>query len=204
VYWTREPLLNIAGTMLVGVLVVIFAFDWRSPISALASTATRNSIGIALAVILMLSSPWITPPQGEMSASVGFCRWRNGLFFGAMSATYGMPMIVELGVALDVWWRCWCLVCSFSKFATIDSLDLKPLESLRRINNMEFVILLGAPLLGRCSGCVRGTRLGAGGQCRLFAGYVPRSLCLTSRIVAHGNLLVARGSSYIDAFNVFL
>jgi hydrogenase-4 component E len=26
----------------------------------------------------------------------------NGLFFGAMSATYGMPMLVEMGVALDV------------------------------------------------------------------------------------------------------
>ncbi len=39
VYWDTEPLLNIAGTMLVGVLVVIFAFGLAQPISALASTA---------------------------------------------------------------------------------------------------------------------------------------------------------------------
>jgi hydrogenase-4 membrane subunit HyfE len=26
----------------------------------------------------------------------------NGLFFAATSATYGMPMVVELGIALDV------------------------------------------------------------------------------------------------------
>src|SRR5688572_32710147 len=37
-----------------------------------------------------------------MSQVVGFLSMENGLFFGAMSATYGMPMIVELGVALNV------------------------------------------------------------------------------------------------------
>ncbi len=51
VYWDTEPLLNTTGTMLVGVLVVIFSFGLAQPISALASTATRNSIGIAVAVI---------------------------------------------------------------------------------------------------------------------------------------------------------
>src|SRR5260370_18661781 len=49
VYWDTEPLLNITGTMLVGLLVVIFSFGLAQPIAALASTATRNSIGIAVA-----------------------------------------------------------------------------------------------------------------------------------------------------------
>src|SRR5271165_5458773 len=60
VYWDTEPLLNISGTMLVGVLVVIFAFGLAQPISALASTATRNSIGIAVAVILIAFLTMIT------------------------------------------------------------------------------------------------------------------------------------------------
>ena len=101
VYWDTEPLLNIAGTMLVGLLVVVFAFGLAQPISALASTATRNAIGIAVAVILLAFLTMITRRKA-MSQVVGFLSMENGLFFGAMSATYGMPMIVELGVALDV------------------------------------------------------------------------------------------------------
>jgi hydrogenase-4 component E len=33
---------------------------------------------------------------------IGFLAMENGLFFAATSATYGMPMVVELGIALDV------------------------------------------------------------------------------------------------------
>ena len=47
--WDSEPLINIPTTMLVGVGLVIFAFGLAQPISALATTITRNTIGIALA-----------------------------------------------------------------------------------------------------------------------------------------------------------
>jgi hydrogenase-4 component E len=101
VYWDTEPLLNIPGTMLIGVLVVVFSFGLAQPISAVASTATRSSIGIAVAVVLLSFVTMITRRKA-MSQVVGFLSMENGLFFGAMSATYGMPMIVELGVALDI------------------------------------------------------------------------------------------------------
>lgn len=131
VYWDTEPLLNTAGTMLVGVLVVIFAFGLAQPISALASTATRNSIGIAVAVILIAFLTMITRRKA-MSQVVGFLSMENGLFFGAMSATYGMPMIVELGIALDVLVAMLVLgVFFFHIREQFDSLDLKHLESLK-------------------------------------------------------------------------
>jgi hydrogenase-4 component E len=131
VYWDTEPLLNITGTMLVGVLVVIFSFGLAQPISALASTATRNSIGIAVAVILIAFLTMITRRKA-MSQVVGFLSMENGLFFGAMSATYGMPMIVELGVALDVLVAMLVLgVFFFQIREQFDSLDLKNLETLK-------------------------------------------------------------------------
>jgi hydrogenase-4 component E len=131
VYWDTEPLLNITGTMLVGVLVVIFSFGLAQPISALASTATRNSIGIAVAVILIAFLTMITRRKA-MSQVVGFLSMENGLFFGAMSATYGMPMIVELGVALDVLVAMLVLgVFFFQIREQFDSLDLKNFESLK-------------------------------------------------------------------------
>jgi hydrogenase-4 component E len=131
VYWDTESLLNIVGTMLAGLLIVIFSFGLAQPISALASTATRNSVGIAVAVILIAFLTMITRRKA-MSQVVGFLSMENGLFFGAMSATYGMPMVVELGVALDVLVAMLVLgVFFFQIREQFDSLDLKHFESLK-------------------------------------------------------------------------
>ena len=131
VYWDSEPLLNIPGTMLVGLLVVIFAFGLAQPIAELATTSTRSSIGIAVAVVLLAFLTMITRRKA-MSQVVGFLSMENGLFFGAMSATYGMPMIVELGVGLDILVAMLVLgVFFFQIREQFDSLDLHHLESLK-------------------------------------------------------------------------
>ena len=131
VYWDTEPLINMPGTMLVGLVTVVFAFGLAQPIAELASTATRNAIGIAVAVILLAFITMITRRKA-MSQVVGFLSMENGLFFGAMSATYGMPMVVELGVALDVLVAMLVLgVFFFQIRERFDSLDLHHLESLK-------------------------------------------------------------------------
>jgi hydrogenase-4 component E len=131
VYWDSDPLLNLPVTMLAGLAVVVFAFGLAQPISALASTATRNSIGIALAVVLLSFITMITRRKA-MSQVVGFLSMENGLFFGAMSATYGMPMVVEFGVALDVLVAVLVLGIFFFQIREqFDSLDLHHLEALR-------------------------------------------------------------------------
>jgi hydrogenase-4 component E len=131
VYWDSDPLLNIPMTMLVGLAIVVFAFGLAQPISALASTATRNSIGIALAVVLLSFITMITRRKA-MSQVVGFLSMENGLFFGAMSATSGMPRVVEFGVALDVLVAVLVLGIFFFQIREqFDSLDLHNLEALR-------------------------------------------------------------------------
>jgi hydrogenase-4 component E len=131
VYWDSESLLNIPATMLIGLAVVVFSFGLAQPISALASTATRNSIGIALAVVLLSFLTMITRRKA-MSQVVGFLSMENGLFFGAMSATYGMPMVVEFGVSLDVLVAVLVLGIFFFQIREqFDSLDLHHLEALR-------------------------------------------------------------------------
>jgi hydrogenase-4 component E len=131
VYWDSEPLINPAGTMLLGLLVVVFAFGLAQPITALAQTATRGSIGIAVAVILLAFLTMITRRKA-MSQVIGFLAMENGLFFGAMSSTYGMPMIIELGVALDILVAMLVLgVFFFQIREQFDSLDLHHMERLR-------------------------------------------------------------------------
>jgi hydrogenase-4 component E len=131
VYWDTEPLINASGTMLLGVLIVIFAFGLAQPIAELASTATRSSIGIAVAVVL-LSFLMIITRRKALSQVLGFLSMENGLFFGAMSTTYGMPMIVEVGVALDVIVGMLVLgVFFFQIREQFDTLDVQQFESLK-------------------------------------------------------------------------
>jgi hydrogenase-4 component E len=131
VYWDTESTLDVGPTMLIGLLIVIFSFGLAQPISELANTAIRSAIGIAVAVILLSFLMMITRRKA-MSQVVGFLSMENGLFFGAMSATYGMPMIVELGVALDILVAMLVLgVFFFQIRERFDSLDLHHLEQLK-------------------------------------------------------------------------
>ena len=131
VRWDTEPLLNIPATMIAGLALVVFAFGLAQPISALASTVTRSTLGIAIAVV-MLSFLMMITRRKAISQVIGFLAMENGLFFAATSATYGMPMVVELGVALDVLIGVVILGIFFVQIREqFDSLDLHHLERLR-------------------------------------------------------------------------
>src|SRR5450631_4709862 len=70
---------------------------------------------------------------------------------------------------------------------------------------MEFIILLGTPLFGALTLGAFGGRRWAPEANAAFSLVTFLAACaLTSRIVMHGNLLVAREQFFIDAFNVFL
>ena len=126
-----EALINIPTTMLVGILLVMVAFNVALPISALSHTITRGTLGIALAVVMLAFLMMITR-QKAITQVVGFLSMENGLFLAATSATYGMPMVVELGVALDVLVAMLVLgVFFFQIREQFDSLDLHHLESLK-------------------------------------------------------------------------
>lgn len=131
VHFDSEPLLNIPTTMLVGILLVVFSFALSQPISELSTSVARSTLGIALAVV-MLSFLMMITRRKAITQVVGFLAMENGLFFAAMSATHGMPMVVELGVALDVLVGTMILgVFFFQIREQFDSLDLQHLENLK-------------------------------------------------------------------------
>ena len=131
VRWEFEGLINIPTTMLIGIVLVVFSFNLALPISQLANTVTRSTLGIAMASI-MLSFLMMITRRKAIPQVVGFLSMENGLFFAATSATYGMPMVVELGIALDVLVGMLILgVFFFQIREQFDSLDLKHFETLR-------------------------------------------------------------------------
>jgi hydrogenase-4 component E len=131
VRWDVEGLINIPTTMLIGIVIVVFSFNLALPISQLASTVTRGTLGIAIAIV-MLSFLMMITRRKAIPQVIGFLSMENGLFFAATSTTYGMPMVVELGIALDVLVGVVILgVFFFQIREQFDSLDLKHLEKLK-------------------------------------------------------------------------
>ena len=131
VKWDIETLFNIPATMLIGIVLVIFAFNLAAPISQMAGTITKSTLGIAMASVLLSFLMMITRSKAVPQV-IGFLAMENGLFFAATSATYGMPMVVELGIALDVLVGMFILGIFFFQIReTFDSLDLKHMEKLK-------------------------------------------------------------------------
>jgi hydrogenase-4 component E len=126
-----ETLINIPTTMLIGIGVVIFSFNLARPIAQLSTTLAGGTLGIALASVLLSFLMMITRAKAVPQV-VGFLAMENGLFFAATSATYGMPMVVELGIALDVLIGVLILgVFMFQIREQFDSLDIRHLERLK-------------------------------------------------------------------------
>ncbi|HEY6241393.1 MAG TPA: formate hydrogenlyase [Burkholderiales bacterium] len=129
--WDVETLINIPVTMLIGIGLVIFAFALAAPISQMASTLTRSTLGIAMASVL-LSFLMMIVRRKAVPQVIGFLAMENGLFFAATSATYGMPLVVELGVALDVLVGTFIFgIFFFHIREQFDSLDIRHMEKLK-------------------------------------------------------------------------
>jgi hydrogenase-4 component E len=131
VKWDVESLVNVPTTMLIGVVLVMIAFNVAQPISLLSQTISRGTLGIALAVVMLAFLMMITRTKA-IPQVVGFLAMENGLFLAATSATYGMPMVVELGIALDVLVGVIILGVFFFQIRDqFDSLDISHMEKLK-------------------------------------------------------------------------
>ncbi len=131
VKWDVETLINIPTTMLIGILLVVFAFNLALPIAQLSSSIVHSTLGIALACVLLSFMMMITRAKAVPQV-IGFLSMENGLFFAATAATYGMPMVVEFGIAFDVLVGMFILgVFMFQIREQFDSLDIRHLEKLK-------------------------------------------------------------------------
>jgi hydrogenase-4 component E len=131
VRWDVEALINVPTTMLIGIVLVIFAFNLAQPISRLSSSIAGGTLGIALACVLLSFTMMIIRSKAVPQV-IGFLSMENALFFAATSATTGMPMVVELGIALDVLVGILILgVFMFQIREQFDSLDIRHLEKLK-------------------------------------------------------------------------
>jgi len=126
-----EIIVNIPMTMMMGIALVIFSYYLMSPVSQLSTLVTRSTLAVALATVMIGLLMMITRKHA-VTQIIGFLAMENGLFFAATSATYGMPLVVELGVALDVLIAAFIFgIFFFHIHTTFDSLDVDQMARLK-------------------------------------------------------------------------
>jgi hydrogenase-4 component E len=124
-----------ARVMMSGAALVVFSYYVSLPVMAHSTLVTLNAIAVSLAVVLIGMLLMITRRQA-VAHVVGFMSIENGLFFAAVVSTYGMPMVVELGIAFDVLVAAVVFgVFFFQINSSIDSLNVDQLSKLSEADN---------------------------------------------------------------------
>ena len=125
-----EPLRRPTLVIMAALALVIFSYWLVLPIVRQELIFTRNIVAVSLAVVLIGLLMMVIRNQA-VAQVLGFMSMENGLFLAAVSATGGMPLTVELGVAFDVLVAMVLFgVFFFQIRASIDSLDVDRMNRL--------------------------------------------------------------------------
>jgi len=126
-----ESLRQPALVIMAAVALVIFSYWLVLPMVREELAFTRNIVAISLSVVLIGLLMMVARQQAVVQV-LGFMSMENGLFLAAVSATSGMPLVVELGVAFDVLVAMVLFgVFFFQIRENIDSLDVDRLNRLK-------------------------------------------------------------------------
>jgi len=129
-----EALGNQTAIMLGGASLMVFSYYVLHPIVQTTSPVMLNALAVSLSVVLLGMLLMISRKQA-IAHVVGFMSIENGLFFAAIVATKGMPMVVELGIAFDVLVAAVLFGIFFFHIRTsIDSLDVDLLNKLHEVD----------------------------------------------------------------------
>lgn len=94
------PYVNTATSLVVSGLLVLLAYAAARPLEAIADAPTRAGMPLAMG-LLFISLFIIVSRRLAITQVIGFLMLENAIALLAVLATYGVPLIVELGVFLD-------------------------------------------------------------------------------------------------------
>jgi len=131
-----EPLINVPLSVLIsGCLTLvgyIVAQSFYHPDETSAPAALgHNTLAIAIALFL-IGFFMMLNRRKALSQVLGLLCMENGLFLAAISLTYGMPLVVEVGIFFDVLVAAMVLgILVYRIGSTFDSMDVSKLRRLR-------------------------------------------------------------------------
>jgi hydrogenase-4 component E len=131
-----EPLINVPLSLLISggltaVGYVVAESFHRPEESTSAASLGHNTLAVAISLFLIGFFMMVSRRKALMQV-LALLSLENGLFLAAISLTYGMPLIVELGVFFDLLVAVLVLgILVYRIQETFDSLDVSKLSKLR-------------------------------------------------------------------------
>jgi hydrogenase-4 component E len=131
-----EPLINAPLSILISGCLTLVGYVVASSFYHPEETAGRAALGhntLAVAIALFLIGFFtMLNRRKALTQVLGLLSLENGLFLAAISLTYGMPLVVELGIFFDVLVAVLVLgILVFRIREAFDSMDVSKLRKLR-------------------------------------------------------------------------
>jgi hydrogenase-4 component E len=127
-----QPFLNTSTSLLVGGLLVLLAYVVARPLVALSQLPTRTGMPLAMGLVFV-SLFVIISRKKALTQVIGFLMLENGIALLAVLGTYGIPLIVEIGVFLDALMGFLVMqIFVYQIHETFASIDVGQLKGLRK------------------------------------------------------------------------
>jgi hydrogenase-4 component E len=126
-----QPYINIATSLILSGLLVLLAYAVTRPLVAVSKLPTRGALPLAMGLIFVGLFVVVTRRKA-LTQVVGFLVLENGISLLAILGTYGIPLIIELGVFLDVLMGFMAMqVFVYHIHGTFQSIDVEQLNRLK-------------------------------------------------------------------------
>ena len=126
-----QPYVNIATSLVIAGLLVLLAYAITRPLVLVSKLPTRGGLPLAMGLIFVGLFVVITRKKA-LTQVVGFLVLENGIALLAVLGTFGIPLIVELGVFLDVLMGFLVMqVFVYHIHGTFESIDVEQLNQLK-------------------------------------------------------------------------
>jgi hydrogenase-4 component E len=126
-----QPYVNTVTSLILSGLLVLLAYVVTRPLVLVSELPTRGGLPLAMGLIFVGLFVVITRKKA-LTQIVGFLVMENGIALLAVLGTYGIPLIVELGVFLDVLMGFLVMqVFVYHIHSTFDNIDVDQMNKLK-------------------------------------------------------------------------
>ena len=125
-----EPVIPVLATLAFAMIVVVMSFHLSASLGSVRQSITGNALPVGIALTLNGVLVMATR-KTALSQMVGLFASENGIFFTAMAVTQGMPLIIEIGVILDVILAALVMTIMVLRVRSTVDADIADLDRLR-------------------------------------------------------------------------
>jgi Hydrogenase 4 membrane component (E) len=127
-----DSALGVPGSLLLSAAMITAAYYITEPLMANIDTITRDCLAISLSIVF-IGLFMMSTRRKALTQAIGLLMMENGLFLGVMSISYGMPLIIEMGIFFDVLMA--VVIIGLFSFRISEAFDSSDTSLMRRLKD---------------------------------------------------------------------